>query len=88
MTSHQPSANQLRLLGNFSSTPSAVPQAFVILTGKASEHTLEVDGIEGTERGARKEVKDLKAMGFDDARFKPFATWAEAEAYEDKVRGY
>lgn len=63
-------------------------EAFAIITGKVSEYTLEVDQICGTEREARKEVKDLKAMGFDDARFKPFATWAEAEEYQDKARGY
>lgn len=57
--------------------------AYVVLSERGV-----VDQICGTEREARKEVKDLKAMGFDKASFKPFATWSDAEAYADKLGGY
>lgn len=58
-------------------------KAFMVLDGEGA-----CDQICGTEREARKEVKDLKAMGFESARVKPFASWAEAEAYADKLAGY
>lgn len=48
----------------------------------------EVDQIVGSEREAKREVRDLKAMGFERAKFAVFASWAEAEAFEDKCRGY
>lgn len=53
--------------------------AFVVLSD-----TREVDQIVGSEREARREVKDLKAMGCDKAKWRRFDTWAEAYAYEDK----
>lgn len=55
--------------------------AFVVLSDSR-----EVDQIVGTEREARREVKDLKAMGCDNAKWKRFETWQEAEAFEDKIR--
>lgn len=58
-------------------------KAYVVLSGPR-----EVDQLVGTEREARREVRDLKAMGFDKARWIAFGSWAEAEAYEDKARGY
>lgn len=60
-------------------------QAWVLTTGKASQYTLEVDQIVGSDREARKELKYLKALDHD-AKSIPFATWAEAEDYQDRVR--
>jgi hypothetical protein len=62
----------------------SAPQAFAVL---AERPAAEVDQIVGTRREADKEVRDLKKMGFEDAYVKPFATWAEAEAYADKLKG-
>lgn len=61
-------------------------RAWVITTGSTAQYTFEVDQICGSEREARKELKDLKAMGFDDAKMRAFATWAEAEDFQDRVR--
>lgn len=46
------------------------------------------DQIVNTMTEATREKKDLISMGCDRVRIKEFATWAEAEAYEDKLRGY
>jgi hypothetical protein len=56
--------------------------AFVVLSDSR-----EVDQIVGTEREARREVRDLKLMGFDRARWIAFGSWQEAEAYDDSIRG-
>lgn len=68
------------------SIKAAKPTAWVITTGQASQYTFEVDQIVGSEREARKELKDLKAMGFEDAKVRPFGSWAEAEDFQDRVR--
>ena len=47
----------------------------------------EIDQIvEGTAAKSR-EVRDLRAMGCD-VSVKQFSSWADANAYEDKKRGY
>jgi hypothetical protein len=61
---------------------ATAPQAFVILVDGS------VDQICGSLREARKEKKDLERMDCGSVRIKPFATWQEAEAFEDKTRGY
>lgn len=38
------------------------------------------------EKSRDREKRDLKRMGFT-VKVKPVATWAEAEALEDKMRG-
>lgn len=58
------------------------PAAWVILVDKS------VDQIVSTEREAKREVRDLKAMDCGTVRAIPFATWQDAEDYEDKARGY
>lgn len=48
------------------------------------------DGIDQIVEGkaqCNKEVMDLRAMGCT-VKVKAFATWKEAEAFEDKMRGY
>lgn len=48
----------------------------------------DVDQICYSKREADKEVKDLGKMGFDNVKAKKFPTWAAAEEYADKKRGY
>jgi hypothetical protein len=45
------------------------------------------DAIWDTKAQADREAKDLRKMGHV-VRIKAFATHADAEAYEDKLRGY
>lgn len=60
---------------------------YVITTGIYGVD-LEVDQICETKEQAEREAKDLRAMGIDNVRIRPFADWEAAERYEDKVRGY
>lgn len=48
----------------------------------------ECDQICGSEKEAKREKKDLISLGCENVKIKKFATWAEAEAFEDKLRGY
>lgn len=48
----------------------------------------ECDQICGTKREADKEARDLRSMGHGRVVVRHFATWREAEAHEDKLRGY
>lgn len=59
----------------------ASPAFMVIVDGRC-------DQICGTEGEAKREVRDLKKMDCGKVTMKPFATWAEAHAYEDKLNGY
>jgi hypothetical protein len=63
-------------------------------TGKAEQRPAwviladgDVDQICYSEREARREKRDLEAMGYA-VKIKAFATVAEAEQFEDKRRGY
>lgn len=67
---------------------NALGAAWVITTGTKRDGSLEVDQICGTEAEAKRELKDLKAMGHDDAKCKRFDSWLLAEDYSDSVRGY
>ena len=59
----------------------ASPAFMVICDGQC-------DQICGTMAEAKREAKDIRAMGFDHVvRVKAFATWADAHADEDKLRG-
>lgn len=46
------------------------------------------DQICGTKAEAQREARDLKRMGFEGVKVRAFTTWADAHAYEDKLRGY
>jgi hypothetical protein len=46
----------------------------------------ECDQICGTRAEAEREKRDLKNLGCGNVRIKEFPTWAEAEAFEDKLR--
>ncbi len=48
----------------------------------------ECDQICGSEAEAKRERKDLISMGCDNVRIKRFENWADAEAFEDKMKGY
>lgn len=54
--------------------------AFVILADG------DVDQICGAKGEAAREAADLRKMGFD-VRVKKFATWKEAQDYQDKHEG-
>lgn len=60
---------------------------YVITTGTYGVD-LEVDQICETKEQADREAADLRKMGCEGVRIRPFADWAAAERYEDKVRGY
>lgn len=46
----------------------------------------ECDQICGTMDEAKRELKDLKAMGFAKVSIKAFDTWQEAHEHEDWLR--
>lgn len=48
----------------------------------------EVDQVGEGKANAAREVKDLKRMDCGKVQVKWFDNWADAEAYEDKLRGY
>lgn len=60
---------------------------YVITTGTYGLD-LEVDQICETKAQAEKEARDLRKMGIEGVRIRPFADWAAAERYQDKVCGY
>jgi hypothetical protein len=47
----------------------------------------DFDGVWETKAQANREKRDLERMG-NEVRIKPVKDWAEAEALEDKMRGY
>lgn len=59
-----------------------VARAWVVLSERGV-----VDQVCGSEREARREVRDLKAMGFEKARMVVFGSWQEADDYEAKLGG-
>lgn len=59
---------------------SNLPEIFVILTDDGVDQIVEGAAI------ARREVSDLKRMGCN-ARSKRFVSWADAEAYQDRIEG-
>lgn len=63
-------------------TKIKAPQAFMLMVDNTC------DQIVSTEREARKEKADLIKMDCGRVRIKPFASWADAYAYEDKLNGY
>lgn len=71
---------------------TTTPATCYVVTTGISGFDLEVDTIiyasPKAKQLADKHAKELKAMGCDAVRVRPFANAAAAEAYEDKVRGY
>lgn len=47
-----------------------------------------VDQLVDSQRICKRECADLRAMECGKVTVKEFAGWAEAEAFEDKKRGY
>lgn len=58
-------------------------KAFGVFTGKA-RFDLELQIVVHTAEQAKREVKDLKAMGCDNARSREFASEAELYAWFEK----
>jgi hypothetical protein len=59
---------------------------YMIITGEAGSPDKECDAIWDTEEQAKREAKDLRAMGLT-VKIRKFETWQLAEEYEDKLRG-
>ena len=58
-------------------------KAYAVVTGKA-RFDLALQIIEYSLAAAKREVRDLKAMGCEDARVKEFASESEAYAWVEK----
>ena len=67
------------------------PTCYVVTTGTYGVD-LEVDIIiypsANTKKRAEEHALDLRKMGCEGVRVRPFANAEAAEKYEDKVRGY
>lgn len=60
-------------------------KAYAVLTGRV-RFDLELQIVVHTEAQAKCEVKDLKAMGCDDARWKEFPDEAALDAWYESKR--
>lgn len=61
-------------------------KTWMILTGRKG-FDLECQIVVHDEKQAKREIKDLKGMGFDDVRAKVFLTEADAYDWLDRAQG-
>ncbi|WP_420381691.1 hypothetical protein [Novosphingobium sp.] len=69
-----------------SQSPLASGPAYALIVTNGMSR--EVDQIVSTPLEANRERKDLISMDCGKVTIKRFDSWADAHAYEDKLRGY